>query len=94
MAEQGLPENDELNELSGWVHRRYVRGYFREKVHDFDANPYFGDAGSAGALGQPGDDRRLQKFDTDTIEKYLRWRDYPYLVDRDRGSFQVQFTRD
>jgi hypothetical protein len=35
-------EIKELSELSDWVHRRYVRGYFKQKAHEFETNPYFG----------------------------------------------------
>lgn len=66
LAEQGLSENEELNELSGWVHSQYVHGYFGENVRDAEANPYFGESGSSGTLGQPGDDQRLRKFDSST----------------------------
>ena len=41
VAEQGGPETRELVELSGWVHKRYVRGYFRRIAQAFDSNPYF-----------------------------------------------------
>lgn len=43
VAEQGGPETQELRELSGWVHRRFVREYFRRAALDFDNNPYFRD---------------------------------------------------
>lgn len=40
MVEHPSVELEELAELSSWVHREYVRGYFRRVVHNFDHNPY------------------------------------------------------
>lgn len=42
LAESGQQETPELVDLSQWVHREYVQGYFRSRVHEFDHNPYFG----------------------------------------------------
>ena len=42
LAQEGKPESKELTEAMIWVHREYVRGYFRKRVHEFDNNPYFG----------------------------------------------------
>jgi hypothetical protein len=41
VAERDDTETPELVELSDWVHKRYVRGYFRHIVQEFDNNPYF-----------------------------------------------------
>lgn len=41
VAERGGPQSPELIELSSWVHKRYVRGYFRRVAQAFDSNPYF-----------------------------------------------------
>jgi hypothetical protein len=40
-AESGELETPELSELSLWVHKRYVRGYFRRFAENFETNPYF-----------------------------------------------------
>ncbi len=42
-AQDGKAESKELTESMAWVHREYVLGYFRRKVHEFDSNPYYGD---------------------------------------------------
>lgn len=41
LAERHVHESVELGEESIWVHKRYVRGYFRRVAQDFDSNPYF-----------------------------------------------------
>ena len=41
IAEQSGPETSELQELSAWVYKHYVRGYFRRVAQEFDSNPYF-----------------------------------------------------
>jgi hypothetical protein len=46
-AERGGPEIPELQELSAWVHKRYVREYFRRVSREFESNPYF-------RTGEPG----------------------------------------
>ena len=43
VADQGGPETPELQELSHWVHKRFVRGYFRHVAEEFERNPYFRD---------------------------------------------------
>ena len=35
---------EELTDLSLWVYREYVQGYFRKIVHDFDNDPYYGNS--------------------------------------------------
>lgn len=37
-VEQEAAESDELIELSSWVHKVYVEGYFRETVFNLDTN--------------------------------------------------------
>jgi hypothetical protein len=39
----GGRESDELLELSSWVHKTYVRGYFSAIAQEFNVNPYFKD---------------------------------------------------
>jgi hypothetical protein len=41
LVEDGKNESDELTELSSWVHKEYVRGYFIKTAQDFKNNPYF-----------------------------------------------------
>lgn len=41
VADRGGPETPELQELSRWVHKRFVRGYFRHIADEFERNPYF-----------------------------------------------------
>jgi hypothetical protein len=42
------PEMWELSELSDWVHRRYVRGYFRSVAQEFESHPYFRESHTRG----------------------------------------------
>lgn len=42
-AEPGGSETQELQELSCWVHKRYVRGYFRHIAQEFESNTYYGE---------------------------------------------------
>jgi hypothetical protein len=41
IAQQEKPRTEELEELSMWVHKEYVEGYFRRIVEEFDTNPYY-----------------------------------------------------
>lgn len=38
---RNLERLDHISNESDWVHRAYVREYFRERVRAFDENPYF-----------------------------------------------------
>lgn len=49
LVEQGASDSPELFALSSWVHKTYVRGYFRKTAEEFDTNPYF----KAGDRDQP-----------------------------------------
>jgi hypothetical protein len=44
-AAEGRDETPELVNLSNWVHKKFIRGYFRDIAGDFDTNPYFGEDG-------------------------------------------------
>jgi hypothetical protein len=37
LVANGAPVTEELGDLSGWVHEKYVKGYFREIAREFDA---------------------------------------------------------
>ncbi len=42
LAQNEQEETPELTDAMLWVHREYVRGYFRKTVYAFDDNPYYG----------------------------------------------------
>ncbi len=37
LVENGAPVTEELGDLSGWVHEKFVKGYFREIAREFHA---------------------------------------------------------
>jgi hypothetical protein len=41
IAEQDNSESDELMNLSSWVHKEFVQGYFCKMAADFANNPYY-----------------------------------------------------
>lgn len=42
LAQNEKTISQELNDSLGWVYRKYVQGYFRRIVREFDDNPYYG----------------------------------------------------